>query len=388
MDLKQFQMELETLTLFHRILEDEIVDLLIQTIDDSTYYCRLCSKIYDQGANISDYIYKMVMNDENIYVLNKAKNKTIVPSIENSLKRELKILQKLCDLKSKEVHIQSDIEYPEWENTSYSLEKDYYQRIEELPKKGYGIFSKYFVFGIDEQGLYPIRHPDTQSLKEMTGYQQQRNVLIKNTLALLQGMKANNALLYGDAGTGKSSTIKAIVNEYHTEGLRLIEVKKKQIAQLPSIIEMLADNPLKFIIFIDDLSFSSNDDDYIALKNILEGSTTSNKMNVVIYATSNRRHFMKETFSDREGDEMHRNDTIQETMSLAARFGLTITFQKPGSNLYMEIVKQYAKEYELNLDEHELKIKAEAFAIRNNGRSARTAKQFVEYEKINQSILD
>ena len=222
----------------------------------------------------------------------------------------------------------------------------------------------------------------------MTGYQQQRNVLIKNTLALLQGMKANNALLYGDAGTGKSSTIKAIVNEYHTEGLRLIEVKKKQIAQLPSIIEMLADNPLKFIIFIDDLSFSSNDDDYIALKNILEGSTTSNKMNVVIYATSNRRHFMKETFSDREGDEMHRNDTIQETMSLAARFGLTITFQKPGSNLYMEIVKQYAKEYELNLDEHELKIKAEAFAIRNNGRSARTAKQFVEYEKINQSILD
>ena len=388
MDLKQFQMELETLTLFHRILEDEIVDLLIQTIDDSTYYCRLCSKIYDKGANLSDYIYKMVMNDENIYVLNKAKNKTIVPSIENSLKRELKILQKLCDLKSKEVYIQSDIEYPEWENTSYSLEKDYYQRIEDLPKKGYGIFAKYFVFGIDEQGLYPIRHPDTQSLKEMTGYQQQRNVLIKNTLALLQGMKANNALLYGDAGTGKSSTIKAIVNEYHTEGLRLIEVKKKQIAQLPSIIEMLADNPLKFIIFIDDLSFSSNDDDYIALKNILEGSTTSNKMNVVIYATSNRRHFMKETFSDREGDEMHRNDTIQETMSLAARFGLTITFQKPGSNLYMEIVKQYAKEYELNLDEHELKIKAEAFAIRNNGRSARTAKQFVEYEKINQSILD
>lgn len=388
MDLKQFQCELKTLVIFHRILEDKTVQLVLKTIDDSQYYCQLCASIYDQGANLSDIIYKMVMNDENIYVLKKAENKSIPGVMEQSLKRELNILQKLCDLKSEEFSLGMNIEYPTWENTSYDLVKDYEKRIIDLPKKGYGIFAKYYVFGINSQGLFPIKHPDVQSLKDMTGYEQQRSLLIKNTLALLQGMKANNALLYGDAGTGKSSTIKAVVNEYHDQGLRLIEVKKKQIALLPSIIETISNNPLKFIIFIDDLSFSSNDDDYIALKNILEGSTTSNKNNIVIYATSNRRHFMKENFSDRAGDELHRNDTIQETMSLAARFGLTITFQKPGANLYLDIVKQYAKEYGLELSDDELKVKAEAFAIRNNGRSARTAKQFVEYEKINQSILD
>ncbi|MGM9946483.1 ATP-binding protein [Floccifex sp.] len=384
MDLIQFRREIETLVIFHHILEDEFIQKVMETIENPQNYYSLCSLIYNKGANLSDIVYKMVMNDENMYVLKKAEKQWIPDFIEKEVNRELVILQNVCDLTSADFQHEDVI----WENTHYELQKEYLQRILDLPKKGYGIFAKYYVFGIDSNGLYPIQHPDTQTLSSMTGYEQQRNLLIKNTLALLQGMNANNALLYGDAGTGKSSTIKAIVNEYHNQGLRLIEVKKKQIALLPSILETLANNPLKFIVFIDDLSFSSNDDDYIALKNILEGSTTSNKSNVVIYATSNRRHFMKENFSDRTGDELHRNDTIQETMSLAARFGLTITFQKPGSNLYLEIVKQYAKDYGLNLDEKELKVKAEAFAIRNNGRSARTAKQFVEFEKINQTFMD
>ena len=396
MDLNQLKLEINSLTIFDSILEEDVFICLNNVLREKdtesfiSYYCQLCSAIYKENPSLSKFVYNYVMNDENVYVLLNAKQEMISPVIEQSVKRELKILQKVADLSSEDLLSANDIsiELPEWETEPVDIVYDYFLRIQELPKKGYGMFAKYFVFGVDENGLFPIKHPDTQSLSEMTGYDRERGLLIKNTLALLQGMKANNALLYGDAGTGKSSSIKAIVNAYHNEGLRLIEVKKQQISYLPDVIESISNNPLKFIIFIDDLSFSSNDDDYIALKNILEGGTASNKSNIVIYATSNRRHFMKENFSDRAGDELHRNDTIQETMSLAARFGLTITFQKPGSNLYFEIVKQYAKEYELDLPEKELKVKAEAFAIRNNGRSPRTAKQFVEFEKINQTIVD
>ena len=396
MDLNQLKLEINSLSIFDSILEEDVFICLNNLLREKdlesyiSYYCQLCSAIYKENGSLSRYIYNYVMNDENVYILQKAKQKHVSKVIEQSLERELKILQKVADLKSEDVlkDTACSISLPIWDNDNLDLVKDYHQRILELPKKGYGLFAKYYVFGVDENGLFPIKHPDKQALSEMTGYESQRSLLIKNTLALLQGMNANNALLYGDAGTGKSSSIKAIVNEYHDQGLRLIEVKKKQISHLPDVLESLSNNPLKFIVFIDDLSFSSNDDDYIALKNILEGGTTSNQRNIVIYATSNRRHFMKETFSDRNGDELHRNDTIQETMSLAARFGLTITFQKPGKNLYMDIVRSYAKEYGLEMDEQELSIKAEAFAIRNNGRSPRTAKQFVEYEKINQTITE
>ena len=161
----------------------------------------------------------------------------------------------------------------------------------------------------------------------------------------------------------------------------LLEVKKNELYELPDILDELSGNPLKFIIFIDDLSFSSNDDNFAALKAILEGGVASCGKNVLIYATSNRRHLVKETMTERQGDELYLNDTLQETMSLAARFGLTITFQKPGKDDYLSIVKHLAKQYGVSMDEEELCIKAEAFAIRCNGRSPRTAKHFIELQK-------
>ena len=211
-------------------------------------------------------------------------------------------------------------------------------------------------------------------------------MVIKNTKAFLSGIKASNVLLYGDAGTGKSSTIKAIANKYKGEGLRLLELKKYQLFQLPELIDDLSKNPLKFIIFIDDLSFSGNDDNFIALKTILEGSVYGYSKNIVIYATTNRRHFVKESMKDRNSDELFTNDSLQETMSLSARFGLTVTFQKPGKDLYIEIVEGLAKDNNLKLSGEDLVKKAEAFAIRSSGRSPRTAKQFIELEKIKESI--
>ena len=184
-----------------------------------------------------------------------------------------------------------------------------------------------------------------QTLEDLTGYERERNQVLRNTQVFVEGGTASNVLLYGDAGTGKSTTVKAIANSLRKQGLRLLEVKKNELYELPDILDELSGNPLKFIIFIDDLSFSSNDDNFAALKAILEGGVASCGKNVLIYATSNRRHLVKETMTERQGDEFYLNDTLQETMSLAARFGLTITFQKPGKDDYLSIVKNLAKQY-------------------------------------------
>ena len=170
---------------------------------------------------------------------------------------------------------------------------------------------------------------------------------------MLSGKPAVNVLLYGDAGTGKSSSVKAIANEFAADGLRLVEVKKNQLYQIPALLDSLAQNPLKFILFIDDLSFSANDDNFAALKAILEGSVGGRAGNIAVYATSNRRHLIKETLTDREGDDTHESDTRQELMSLSARFGLTITFGSPDRERYLHIVEELAKQYGVELDELE-----------------------------------
>ena len=265
--------------------------------------------------------------------------------------------------------------------------KDFADKLGSIHKTGYGAFAKYTFFRIADGELVPVAHPDYQRMDQLFGYERERNLIVKNTEALISGAGASNMLLYGDMGTGKSSTIKAVAAAYADQGLRIVEVKKNQLFQIPELMETLAPNPLKFILFIDDLSFASNDDNFSALKAVLEGSIAGCGDNTVIYATSNRRHLVREMASDRYSapgidEDMHVNDTLQETMSLAARFGLTITFQKPNKEEYLAIVSALAEEYGVSMDEAELHKKAEAFAIRRNGRSPRTAKQFIELLKI------
>ena len=160
---------------------------------------------------------------------------------------------------------------------------------------------------------------------------------VNNTRALLDGFEANNMLLYGDRGTGKSSTVKALLNEYAGQGLRMVEMPKEYLRELPDLTGRLARIPLKFIVFIDDLSFSDGDDNFAALKAVLEGGLASRPQNVVIYATSNRRHLLRETFSDRGGDEVHRADTVQEAVSLSDRFGISLTFLMPDKQKFLDI---------------------------------------------------
>ncbi len=267
---------------------------------------------------------------------------------------------------------------PGWKTETIDLPSLYEQRLAQAHTLGFGIFSKHHVFTLENGSLMPVKHPDPQQLSDLPGYEPERSKIIENTEALLAGHPASNVLLYGDAGTGKSSTVKAIANEYANRGLRLIEIRKRQLFELPLIIDSLASNPLKFIIFVDDLSFVSGDDDFAALKAILEGGVCGNAPNIVVYATSNRRHLIKETLEDRQGTDLHEADTRQEMMSLSARFGLIVTFSRPDSKRYAAILEKLAADADLTIDSKELLQRGEAFAIRAGGRSPRAARQFID----------
>ena len=184
-------------------------------------------------------------------------------------------------------------------------------------------------------------------------------------------------MLYGDAGTGKSSTVKAVANHFFEQGLRLIELRKDQLSLLPYVMGQIGTNPLRFIIFIDDLSFHRSDDCFSMLKAALEGSASAKAENAIIYATSNRRHIVRESFADREGGDVHRNDSMQEALSLSERFGLTILFGRPNQQLYLQIVRELAEKNGVQMPQKELETKAEAFALARGTRSARCAEQFI-----------
>jgi predicted AAA+ superfamily ATPase len=392
--------KLNTLVIFRNLLKDPVIESF-QKLSGETYHLKsaeviiksygdFVSCLYSKTSCFSDYIVELVMNDENFYVVGKGAGKEFDKVIEDCLKSELKILTQFAAITTTDA--KSSISYadflPEWTNRNVDISVLYHDRIKNLPSTGYGLYARYSAFVLTAEGVMPVKYPDPQTLAQLQGYERERNLIIQNTLSLIAGSGSNNVLLYGDAGTGKSSTIKAVLNEYKSQGLRLIEIKKDQLMQLPNLLEELSINPLTFILFIDDLSFTSNDDSFSALKAVLEGSVASRSNNVAIYATSNRRHLVKENMSDRYGDELHINDTLQETLSLSARFGLKITFQVPDKQDYLDIVLHLAKENDLDIAQDSLFVKAEAFAIRNGGRSPRTAKQFVQMQSILQRSED
>ncbi len=267
---------------------------------------------------------------------------------------------------------------PSWSICEIDFRARYADRLTSIATTGYGIFSKHHVFTLQQGELAAVKHPDPIMLADLPGYEAERAKVIENTEALLCGKPACNVLLYGEAGTGKSSTVKAIVNEYAPMGLRLVEIRKSQLFDLPLLMDELADNPLKFIVFVDDLSFSAVDDNFAALKAILEGGAGGRASNAVVYATSNRRHLVKETAEDRVGTDIHELDTRQETMSLSARFGLIVTFSSPDRRRFAEILESLAAEAGLGIERDELVRRGEAFAIRAGGRSPRAARQFID----------
>lgn len=389
MNRKSLDRKIFSIAIFRNVTQDKTINDLWKLIgsdhDNDTDivndYAWFISRLYNENINLSEYILKKVLEDENFYIEGKAAGKEFDPLIEETVENELKIFQKLSRITPEDIADEIDYDgfLPKWKTSKIDFVKEYKSRIDNIERYGYGKFAQNRMFILRKGEITPVKHPDPQRLSDLYGYEMERQTVINNTLALLKGKPAQNVLLYGDAGTGKSSTVKAVVNEFADKGLRLIEITKEQLRDIPDIIESISSNPLKFIIFIDDLSFVAGEDCFGALKATLEGSVSARTGNTAIYATSNRRHLVKESFSDRNGDDdVHRNDTLQETLSLSARFGLRVNFSRPDKKAYVTIATELARSKGITLSDDELALKAEQFAISSgNGRSARTAKQFV-----------
>ena len=346
-------------------------------------YSAFVEEIYRGGANLTDCVRRAVFENENVYVTSYAKGHACDTHIAASLSRELATLSDFAALDSAdfEEDLKCDVSFAAFSSCKVDLAAEYAERVREIDKYGYGMFAAYGMFRLGDgahPALEPIRTPDDVSLGQFIGYEEERGRVIANTEAFLAGRSAANVLLYGDAGTGKSSTVKAVANHFFDKGLRLIELRKDQLSLLPFVMGQIGDNPLKFIIFIDDLSFHRSDDCFSMLKAALEGSAAAKAPNAVIYATSNRRHIVRETFGDRDGGEVHRNDSMQEALSLSERFGLSILFARPNQKLYLEIVREMAQSKGITLAQSELETRAEAFALARGTRSARCAEQFIE----------
>ena len=242
---------------------------------------------------------------------------------------------------------------------------------------GAGLFARHRAFLWEDGALCPVEQPDCPGADEMLGYELQRNRVIANTRAMLEGNLVNNVLLYGDSGTGKSATVKNLLTLPGFEALRLIEVQKEGLADLPRLIRTLGGRRLKFILFIDDLAFDQDDKTYSALKTILEGGLERRPANVAVYATSNRRRLVRQTFSDRAGDEVDASETIQEKTSLSDRFGLRIPYLALNQAEFLELVEGMAEQAGIALDRDSLRAEAVKWEMRNPGRTPRTANQFI-----------
>ena len=370
--------------MFRPLLKDSVVSALCTYLNSPTNstYAEFVAALYEaNGGNITEHIRELCENSSNVYVKLLGKGEEAPDHIYYSLMSELDVLQEVAELTKDKLC--SVLAYqgflPAFAASKLRLKDHYLHRVNNIEKYGYGIYAKNRMFYVDAQDrIVPVHNPDRTELSQLVDYQRERQIIVDNTKALLAGKPAANILLTGDAGTGKSSTVKAVANALWKEGLRIIEVRKDQLRAIPEILDELSTNPLKFVLFIDDLSFLKDDDNFNALKAVLEGSVTAKSSNVVIYATSNRRHIIKEKFSDREGDDIHRNDTMQELISLSERFGIHITFSKPNKETFLHIVHHLAEESGLDIPEEELDSLAERFALERGGRSARLARQFVD----------
>ncbi len=269
-----------------------------------------------------------------------------------------------------------------YDDSFFTLVTDFYKSF------GVGQFglNKAFRITENENGLIflPINNMDKVMLSDLVGYEFQKNQLVENTKAFVEGKAANNVLLYGDSGTGKSTSIKAIVNEFYPTGLRMIEIYKHQFKDLSEVIARIKNRNYKFIIYMDDLSFEEFEIEYKFLKAVIEGGVETKPDNVLIYATSNRRHLIREVWRDRNDmtltdQDVHHSDTMEEKLSLAARFGLAINYDKPSREAYFDIVRTLLEKQGISMEENELRLLANRWELHHGGISGRTAQQFVNH---------
>lgn len=380
--------------------QDEIIGALYDLLNslDSEAVLIKQSRFFNlisSHHSFRHYVSKLILTDDNVFTKAAAAGKCdeLDPAIIDGVKSDLQKLEAIASISAQDIYRaeeDSDISQilqtmPMWNSNGRAmlpLKENWAEQIEEIKgfhkTNGYGMFAKFVAFTWRNEEFVPITAIDPIRLTDLKNYEVQRSKVVDNTVAFLSDLPANNVLLYGDRGTGKSSTVHAILNEYKNQGLRMIEISKGDINDLTMIRERIAGSPMKFIIFIDDLSFDNHDDSFGELKAALEGSLSGRQGNTLIYATSNRRHLIKENFSDREND-VNRSDTLQEELSLSDRFGLSVTFINPDKKDFEDIVEKIALDRGLACDTEKLLFGAEQWARRRGGRSPRCARQFIDY---------
>lgn len=395
--LKKLQYYIESLCIYRveRCAVLQHLQRLLQEADKETVI-RQYSVFFDALApaySLRQAVADFILTDDNPFTRAAAAGATaaLPLPIKEGVQADLKKLEAIAALTAQELIAFVGAPYrdilatmPAWETAAAPppLQTAWEQRMEALEAyhacHGYGQYVHHAAFKWHNGAAKPLAALDTVTLADLKNYEAQRAQIVENTLAFLEGLPANNVLLYGDRGTGKSSTVHAILNEYQTHSLRMIEISKADIHEVTHIREQLCDSPMKFIIFIDDLSFDTHEDSFAALKAALEGSLSGNRQNTLIYATSNRRHLIKENYSDREND-VHRSDSLQEELSLSDRFGLAVYFMNPNKADYLDITEKIARDRALQTPRDKLLAGAENWARRRGGRSPRTAKQFIDY---------
>lgn len=386
-------------SIFRNILNDEVVSSFLKFlnllssdeknfVDDLKSYSDFISVFYDKTAdqNLYEYLKKLVYTDENI--ISKGCSDCINDNEQllSTARYELTLLDSLLSFDYKTIKDLFLFKYPRMKevlnhlplfNTNGIMPFNLDEIINSYKNKGYGIFSCYSAFKYTQNNeIKPVEYLDAISFNDLKNYEYQQNVIKKNTLAFLQGKSANNVLLYGDRGCGKSSTVKALINEFSDYNLKIIQVYKEAFLHLPELYEKIRNLPLKFIIFADDISFDEDEKNFSSIKAILEGSLSNRPSNTVIYATTNRMHLVKESFSSREGNEVHFNDTIDEMVSLSDRFGIMLTFSSLTKNEYLDIVQQIANDCCVDVTDELLK-EAYSFTIQKGIMTPRIARQFI-----------
>ena len=399
--ISDIALKMASLSIYKGVLEQPVLKALYEllwTVETTPKQVALAWGTFVQAlttANatdkVADAMLQTILYDQNQFSLEAAANMVNMESgLKRATQRDLAVLQEAATITPQDIlgsclfegELQR-LDLPEWKTGEVSdilkgtAEAAAAKIMKFHREHGCGIFAKYRAFIWRNKTIIPVEFPDQTQMSDLKGYEEPRQMVVDNTESFLQGLPANNCLLYGDRGTGKSSTIKAILNEYYAEGLRIIEMPKEFLMDFPDLVAKIAGLPMKFIIFIDDLSFSQQDDTYASLKAVLEGGVAARPANTLIYATSNRRHLVRETFSDRAGDEVHRGDTIQESLSLADRFGLSVNFSIPSKQKYLEIIIALAKQRGLEDHLDDLLHGAEQWAIARGGRSPRCARQFM-----------
>ncbi len=406
--LNKYRQALASLCIYRNILADPLIKALVKALEQGINgagsmevmdaYYEFLNLVFKKGMSFQHYLLELILYDDNPFsrAAEKRSNEDMDPVLAAAAKHDLNCLQTLYRMDCRELEMILGVPGPGIalppeifpvesisarldKSLEWSCEMEYLSDYYAYNSRGSAGRYRALRYTVQE-GLIGIKNPDLPDMDDLIGCTRQKEQLCRNTEIFLQGYPANNILLYGPRGTGKSSMIKSLLNKYEKQNLRMVQINREQINCLPDLMNVLAGYSLKFIIFIDDLSFEEYETEYKGLKAVLEGGLVRQEPNVLLYATSNRRHLVKEYFSDRGkvGEEVHGMDTMQEKLSLADRFGLCISFETPDKKTYLQMVEYMAQKRQINMEPQLLQSKALEWERNRHGPSGRTARQFID----------